>query len=71
MASSNAQTFELAHPFHRRLSAALIVPAQARLCQAGRHMLYEYCATHGVKHRRLGKIIVATSEEQVHFAATT
>jgi L-2-hydroxyglutarate oxidase LhgO len=41
-----------------------VVNPQARVCQAGRHMLYEYCAARGVAHQRLGKIVVATSEQQ-------
>ena len=39
--------------------------AKARLCVAGKEMLYEYCQSHGVPHRRLGKLIVATNEDQV------
>ena len=38
---------------------------KARACVRGRQRLYEYCASHGVPHRRCGKLIVATSEEQV------
>jgi L-2-hydroxyglutarate oxidase LhgO len=29
------------------------------------HLLYAYCAEHGVPHRRLGKLVVARSAEQV------
>ncbi|CAN5658438.1 NAD(P)/FAD-dependent oxidoreductase [soil metagenome] len=38
---------------------------KAELCVRGRHMLYEYCAARGVPHRRCGKLIVATSVEQM------
>jgi L-2-hydroxyglutarate oxidase LhgO len=38
---------------------------KARSCVAGKARLYEYCATHGVPHRRCGKLIVATNENQV------
>ena len=39
--------------------------AKARLCVRGREMLYAYCASRGVPHRRLGKIIVATDDAQI------
>jgi L-2-hydroxyglutarate oxidase LhgO len=39
---------------------------KARLCVQGKEMLYAYCDKRGVAHKRLGKLIVATSPEQVH-----
>ena len=38
--------------------------AKARMCVRGKALLYEYCASRGVPHRRLGKIIVATEDGQ-------
>ncbi|MFH1087204.1 MAG: NAD(P)/FAD-dependent oxidoreductase [Chloroflexota bacterium] len=35
---------------------------KARLCVAGRDMLYELCRQHGIGHSRLGKLIVASSD---------
>jgi L-2-hydroxyglutarate oxidase LhgO len=37
---------------------------KAQLCVRGRHLLYEYCASHGVPHRRCGKLVVATATAQ-------
>jgi L-2-hydroxyglutarate oxidase LhgO len=38
---------------------------KARACVAGKELLYEYCVSHGVPHRRSGKLIVASADEQL------
>lgn len=38
---------------------------KARLCVQGRDMLYAYCQERGVPHRRCGKLVVATSKDQI------
>jgi L-2-hydroxyglutarate oxidase LhgO len=38
---------------------------KAKLCVAGKHKLYRYCAQRGIPHRRIGKLIVATHDDQV------
>lgn len=37
---------------------------KARCCVAGKQALYAYAAAHGVPHRRLGKLVVATRAEE-------
>ncbi len=34
-------------------------------CPRGRRMLYEFCASHGVPHKKTGKLIVATEDAEV------
>jgi len=38
---------------------------RARHCTRGRRMLYGYCDTHGVPHRKLGKLLIVTRQEDV------
>jgi L-2-hydroxyglutarate oxidase LhgO len=38
---------------------------KATACVEGRKRLYDYCHDHGVPHAALGKLIVATSEEEI------
>ena len=38
---------------------------KARLCRLGRDLLYAYCAEQGVAHKRLGKLLVATRDEEI------
>src|SRR5665213_1584623 len=37
---------------------------KAQLCVEGRQLLYEFCESHGVGHKCLGKLIVATYQDQ-------
>ncbi|MBE7636831.1 FAD-dependent oxidoreductase [Sneathiella sp. P13V-1] len=38
---------------------------KAKLCVAGKKMLYQYCDAHGVAYKNLGKLIVATNEDEI------
>ena len=38
---------------------------RARHCVAGRRMLYEFCISHGVPHRKCGKLVVATDAAEL------
>lgn len=38
---------------------------KATLCRAGREALYSYCAARGIAHRRIGKLVIATTAEEL------
>jgi L-2-hydroxyglutarate oxidase LhgO len=38
---------------------------RAQLCVRGKQLLYDYCASHGVGHRRCGKLVVACSNDEL------
>jgi L-2-hydroxyglutarate oxidase LhgO len=38
---------------------------RARHCVRGRRMLYDYCASHGIPHKKYGKLIVATKDAEI------
>ena len=38
---------------------------RARHCVNGRHMLYDFCAAHGVPHRKCGKLVVAANDAEL------
>ncbi len=43
---------------------------KARLCRAGRDMLYRYLSEHGIDHNRCGKLVVATTEAELEQLRT-
>src|SRR5262249_21281 len=48
--------------------AGLYYPTGSRrayYCSRGRRMLYEFCASHGVPHRKCGKLVVATNPREI------
>lgn len=38
---------------------------KARFCVAGRKLLYDYCAERDVPHRRIGKLVVGVSDDEI------
>ena len=50
------------------IHAGIYYPAgslKAQLCRPGRDALYAYCQSHGIAHRRMGKLVVATQEDEL------
>jgi glycerol-3-phosphate dehydrogenase len=37
---------------------------KARLCVEGNRLMYEFCAAHGIPHRRTGKLVVASTSNE-------
>jgi len=42
---------------------------KARYCVEGREAMYRFCAEHGIRHERCGKVVVATDERELSALA--
>src|SRR6201996_6017612 len=42
---------------------------KGRLCVRGKQLLYDFCASHGVPHKNLGKLIVANTGQEAQLEA--
>jgi L-2-hydroxyglutarate oxidase LhgO len=54
------------------IHAGLYYPTGSRRayhCPRGRRMLYDFCASHGVPHRKFGKLVVATNAGEIERLA--
>lgn len=40
---------------------------KARTCVRGKTLLYKYCTQRGINHRQLGKLIIASSDQQIEI----
>ena len=40
-------------------------PLKTSLCIRGKKMLYEYCEANGIRNKKIGKLIVATTDEEL------
>ena len=38
---------------------------RARHCTRGRRLLYDFCASHGVPHKKLGKFLIVTNDADI------
>jgi L-2-hydroxyglutarate oxidase LhgO len=50
------------------IHAGIYYPAgslKARFCVQGRQLMYEFCARNAIEHRRIGKLIVASSPDEI------
>ena len=58
---TSSRNSEVIHAGHYYATDSL----KARLCVAGNRALYRYCAERHIPHKRLGKIIVATDQDEI------
>jgi L-2-hydroxyglutarate oxidase LhgO len=48
-----------------------IVPKKAAFCVEGNRLLYEFCKKHNVVHKKVGKFVVATNDNELEYLEDT